>query len=166
VAWDVVTGKEVLRFDGRSAGFRSFSLSGDGSLLATAGWDRTARLWDAKTGKELHCLRGHDYWLTAAVLTYDGKRLFTSSWDGTVRLWDTATGKELCQLVSFADHSWAVYDAQGRYDASSQDLDGLYWVVDRKPRPLKEYQAEYFDPGLLAKYLGFNKNPPRVIRSD
>jgi len=31
----------------------------DGTRLASASWDGTAKLWDAATGKELRTLRGH-----------------------------------------------------------------------------------------------------------
>ena len=76
------------------------------------------------------------------------------------------SGKELCRLVSFSGGTWAVFDAEGRYDASNKDgIDGLYWVLGDDTLPLRRFRDTHYDPGLLAKYLGYNPKslivPPR-----
>ncbi len=43
---------------GHRAGVRSVAWSPDGTRLATASWDMTARVWDAATGRELLALEG------------------------------------------------------------------------------------------------------------
>ena len=142
----------------------SVAFSPDGKLVLTSSADNTARLWEVHSGKLLHTLRGHTAGVTSAAFSPDGKRIVTGSRDKTTRLWDVQTGKELCQLVSFSDGTWAVVDPEGRFDASNGgDVEGLHWVVGNEPIALKQLKERYYDPGLLAKYLGFNKEPLRKV---
>lgn len=71
------------------------AVSPDGSLLATASGDQTARLVEARTGATRHVLAGHTAAVWSPDFSADGRRLATASSDGTVRLWDVATGQEL-----------------------------------------------------------------------
>ena len=64
--------------------------SPDGSRIATASGDNTARLWDAASGKEIAVLRGHVHDVSSAVFSPDGSRIATASHDGTARLWDVS----------------------------------------------------------------------------
>ena len=126
--------------------------------------DNTARVWDAETGKELRRLDGHAAGITAAGFSPDGKRIVTGSKDKTVRIWDADSGRELCLLVGFTGGAWAVVDPDGRYDASDGgDVDGLHWVVGNEPIALAQFKERYYDPGLLAKHLGFSKEPLREV---
>jgi hypothetical protein len=42
-------------------------------------------------------------------------------------------------------------------------VDGLHWVVGNEPIALKQLKERYYDPGLLAKYMGFKKEPCRDV---
>jgi WD40 repeat protein len=162
--WDAATGKELRAFKGHVGAVFSVAFSPDGKSVLTGSRDRTARLWGAATGKELHVLRGHRSDIEAAAFTPDGKHVVTGSFDATARVWDAGTGKELCVLISFLDGTWAVVDAAGRYDASNGgDVKGLHWVVGDEPIALSQLKERYYDPGLLAKYLGFNKEALRDV---
>jgi hypothetical protein len=100
--------------------------------------------------------------------TDDGKRLLTShGWHGMTRILDTVAGKELCQLVHFEDGTWAVFDADGRYDAANDgDVNGMHWVVGNETFPLRRFRDRFHDRGLLAKYMGFNREPLRKVNTD
>jgi hypothetical protein len=63
------------------------AFSPDGSRLATASDDGTARLWDVASGKPLIVLRGHPAPVVAVAFSPDGSRLATAGADGTARLW-------------------------------------------------------------------------------
>jgi hypothetical protein len=69
--------------------------SPDGARLATASYDRTARLWEARTGQELLALKGHTGSVASVCFGPDGTRLATASGDTTARLWDARAGQEL-----------------------------------------------------------------------
>ena len=66
------------------------AVSRDGSLVATASWDRTVGLWDAKTGALRAVLRGHDHRVSDVTFAADGRYLVSASWDGLARRWDLA----------------------------------------------------------------------------
>jgi WD40 repeat protein len=163
--WEVSTGKEVRAFPGHTSFVRCVSMSDDGKLLVTASWD-TVQLWEVSTGKKLHTFRGHSSSVECVCLSRDGRWLFTGGRDYTTRLWDVATGKELCRLISLRDGSWAVIDAAGRFDASNGgNVEGLHWVAGTETIALNQLKERYYDPGLLAKHMGFNKEPLRNVQA-
>jgi WD40 repeat protein len=64
-------------------------ISPDGSIVATASPDKTARLWDAATGQEIVTLRGHEAAIYSLAFSPDSKTLVTVSADRTARVWRT-----------------------------------------------------------------------------
>ena len=142
----------------------SVAFSPDSKQVLTGGRDNAAHLWDAQSGKELRAFTGHSNTVCSVAFSPDGKHVLTGSEDSTTRIWDAQTGRELCRLISFTDGAWAVVDAEGRFDAANGgDVEGLHWVVGNEPIALKQLKERYYDPGLLAKYMGFNKEPLRQV---
>jgi WD40 repeat protein len=81
------------------------TFSPDGTLLATAGEDRTARLWDTRTRTPVgEPLTGHTGWLSSAVFSPDGRTLATAGDDGTVRLYDVRE-RRLIDVLTGGDGS-------------------------------------------------------------
>jgi hypothetical protein len=114
----------------------------------------------------LVCLQGHVDGVTGVDISADGRYLLTGSLDNTVRLWDAATGKSLCQLVSFRQEGWVVVTAEGRFDRSENGrVAGLHWVLGDEPIELEQLTKRYYEPGLLAKLTGFNKEPVRDVET-
>ncbi len=66
--------------------------SPDGTRLATASQDKTARLWEWPSGKELKQFKDHSDAVTRVCFAPDGKSIFTSSQDHNVRRFDVNTG--------------------------------------------------------------------------
>jgi CHAT domain/WD domain, G-beta repeat len=61
--------------------------SPDGTRLATASDDNTARIWDATTGQELTRV-SHEGRVVGVAFSPDGTRLATASTDKTARIWN------------------------------------------------------------------------------
>src|SRR5262249_7172737 len=140
--------------------------SADGQKIITASEDGTVRLWDTETKVSIQVFRGHTQAIASAHLSASGLHLLTGSSDGTCKVWEVKTGRELCTLIDFPNGDWAVVDPLGRFDASRNgDVDGLHWVVGNEPVALKQLKRYYYEPGLLAKCLGFNKQPLRPVEA-
>lgn len=98
----------------------SVDFSPDGTLLASAGMDGTARLWNVSDGAEMRVLSGGGG--NAAKFSPDGKLLFTVS-AGAIRVWRVADGQLLHTYASAGAGPLAVasngkYFAYGRADGA------------------------------------------------
>ena len=71
---------------GHSAPIVGLAVSPDGSTLASAAWDNTARLWPLSGGAP-RVLEGHQQNVNGVAFTPDGRALVTVSYDLTVRIW-------------------------------------------------------------------------------
>jgi WD40 repeat protein/uncharacterized caspase-like protein len=163
--WDASTGALVRSFEGHTQLVTSVAYSPDGTKMLTGSADKTARLWDASTGALVRAFEGHTDDVTSVAFSPDGTKVLTGSRDSTTRVWSTVTGQELCSLIAFDDGTWAVTDPEGRFDASSGgDVEGLHWVVGDEPIALSQLKDRYYDPGLLAKHMGFSREPLRDVK--
>ena len=139
--WNLTTGERDFVFKGKHqwqisrVGFHP-----DGSTVATASLDKTAKLWDAKTGDLLATMEGHTDRLNYIVYSPSGKYLLTSTgkqWPyvpkGPVsaRTWDAKTGE---QIAEFKNHMDTIRTAKFSPDekqvlTSSDDHTARLWEV-------------------------------------
>jgi WD40 repeat protein len=102
----------------------------DGSLLATASYDRTARIWNTATGKTLLRLRGHRDWVVGVAFSHDGSLVATASQDGTAMLWDATTGEQIATFDHGKPLTAVAFSPDGtRLAASSRDGTAVVWDV-------------------------------------
>lgn len=162
--WDVASGQGLRALNGHDDAVQAVAFSADGRQLASGSSDNTIRLWDASSGQMLRTLTGHSYDVDSVAFSPDGVMLASGSRDHSVRLWRTADGQTAATLRAFADNSWVITDAQGRFDASKAGNNAkLHWVVGLTPVGLEQLKDRYYEPGLCTKIMGFNNEPLRTV---
>ena len=82
-AWDFDLTR-VLKHDNM---VHAVAFNPDGTKIATASDDHTARLWDVATGKPLATPLKHEGNVTAVAFSPDGTKIATASDDHTAQLW-------------------------------------------------------------------------------
>ena len=95
---EVASGRLVRSLKGHSTSVPCIKFSPDGTRLATASYDATARLWSATELPEFISLEGHDLPPWTIAFSADGKRVATGGLDLTARVWDAETGDPLVTL--------------------------------------------------------------------
>ena len=117
--WDALTGAELAALAGHTGDVWAVAYSPDGSQIASAGMDNTARIWDAASGQPLLTLTGHAGPIETLAFSPDGTRLATGADDQTLKIWDTATGALVHDQGGFSVPVYGVaYSPDGRYLAA------------------------------------------------
>jgi len=162
--WEVATGREIRTLTGHGNDVNSVAFSPDGKTVLSGSIDKTLKLWEVATGREIRTLTGHEDKVTSVAFSPDGKKVLSGSWDRTLKLWEVASGQLLATLMSFDEDHWAVTTPDGRYDSSNNgETPYLHWVVGNISISLDQLKDRYYEPGLLAKVMGFIKEPLRPI---
>lgn len=105
--WDLVTAKEIRRFEGHSDAILSVAISVDGRTVLTGSLDTTARLWNTATGAEIRRFN-HASAVTSVAFSPDGEQVLTGSHDRKAILWEAATGQLFREFAGHAGPVMAV----------------------------------------------------------
>ncbi len=84
--------------EGHTAPVVGLSVSPDGTALASASWDHTARVWPLRSGASPMVIEGHAQGVNAVAFTPEGRALVSAGYDATIRL--TPTTGEGSALVA------------------------------------------------------------------
>ncbi|OWK40868.1 WD40 repeat domain-containing serine/threonine protein kinase [Fimbriiglobus ruber] len=102
------------------------AFSPDGTLVATAGEDGTARFWDAATGQPRGPVIRASGPILALAFSPDGKLLLTGADDGTARIWDAATGQPRGPVWQHRGKVKAVaFSPDGRFVATGGEIEAI-----------------------------------------
>lgn len=92
--------------EGHTESINKIIFSPNGTMLASASYDRTIRLWDVATETHRYKLTGHNSHIYAIAFSPDGNTLASGSENGKIRLWNAVTGQ---YRVTLEGHRNAVY---------------------------------------------------------
>ncbi|WP_295460916.1 hypothetical protein [uncultured Thiodictyon sp.] len=121
--------------------------SPDGTLLASAGFDKLARLWrigpDGNPSPAFD-LAGHEDAVSAVVFSPDGRRLATAGYDGRIGLFDTGSGKGRFIRSTKGKTMSVAFDPKGTRVIAGDRDDGkvrIWSITEDLPILAREYQA-------------------------
>ncbi len=135
-----------------------------GELILTGSWDNTAKLWNY-TGEHMQTFTGHSARVNSVAFSADAKFVLSGSGDNTAKIWNRRSGKMLLTLIALDDGEWAVTAPNGMFDASPGAMNLMYFVVGQEVIELDQLKERYYEPGLLAKTLGFSTDLLRSVDS-
>ena len=107
---------------GHAGDVRAIAFTADGSRVATASADRTARVWDAASGQELLAMRGHSAALVAVAFGPESS-ITTTSQDGSARVWDAAVTRHTTRASAMALSADEKYLAVASHDGAMRVWD-------------------------------------------
>jgi WD40 repeat protein len=129
--WDANSGAEIASFAGHTGEVWAVAYSPDGSKIASAGVDATARIWDAATGETLLILTGHEAPIEGLAFSPNGKALATAGDDAKLKIWDTVSGELLHELTNSTGPFFSVaYSPDGRYLTAGADGGTKVWEAE------------------------------------
>jgi WD40 repeat protein len=136
----------------------TLSFSGDGKLLAAAGWSaREVRVWDVQKANLVATLKGHRRSISGVAFSPlpQDRTLASGGWDSTIRLWKLETQKESATLPGDPALVRALaYSPDGRTLASG-GVDGTVKLWDMPAGTLRE--VLHMDAGTI-KALAFSRD--------
>ncbi len=169
--WNIETGQAPKILKG-SLGRRAFRVdtlkfSLDGKTLASNNGNvNFLNLWDVESGKEIKYERVPPWVLgnnRFNVVNINGRKIQAEQDKAQIKLSDFETKKEIGTLIAIDDQEWVVFTPEGRFDASEDAQRLMHYSYGLEIINLEQLKEMYYEPGLLQKLLGFNRQPLRPV---
>lgn len=88
------------RLSGHTDQVRGVSFIAGGHMLASAGFDKSARIWNVDQGQTVRNLTGHTAPIQHLTTSLDGRWILSGGGDQTIRIWDGVSGQQIRTLAS------------------------------------------------------------------
>jgi len=130
--WDRLCHTELRTLEGHVVWVPKVCFSRDGRWIASAGYDKTAKLWNSATGELIRSFRGHKAGVSSVSLSPDSSRLVSASWDGIVKVWDVERDHSLLSLNGhIGECSSVLFSPDGkRFASAGEDQTVRVWDVE------------------------------------
>lgn len=158
--------KKEINIAGEYSWVKTAVFSPDHNMILTGREDNTIHVIRTTDGKLIHKLEGHNSDIEEINISPDNKFAVSRARDGyELKLWDLQAGKELAALYFFVEKNWVAISPSGLFDATSQVMAQMYYVVGREMIDLDQLKERYYEPGLLSKVLGYSQEKERSVEA-
>lgn len=166
--WNIETGQAptFMKADNNWL-IQTLKFSFDGETLASNGNSPAfTKLWAVETGREIK-FTSFPAWALGneknETINANGRRI-TAERDGAqIKFVDAETNRELARMIAIDQTDWVVYTTDGRFDATENAQKLLHYSYGTEIISLEQLKEMYYEPQLLQKILGFNREPLRPI---
>ena len=162
--WSVENGSEIKTIKALTAVNGSVLFSPDGKTMAFSNDRGEIGLLDLENGVEAPSPAGLPQWCCQGLARRTPGGDVTATMDGNrIKLVNASTKKEVASLIALNEEDWAVVSPDGRFDVSASAKGLLHYSYGLENITLEQLEEAYYEPGLLAKLLGYSKDPLRPI---
>jgi WD40 repeat protein len=133
---------------------RRIAFSADGTLLASASFDSTAKLWQVKEGGLQQTLSGHQDKINAIAFSPNDQTIATASFDGQIGLFTVGTEQKRFYQAHDGKVKAVSFDASGTQLLSTSDDEIRLWTLKND---LPTLQQEY--PSVSDKWMWATLSP-------
>lgn len=158
IIWELTNGVQKYKLENHTSEITSLTISPDGVFVATGGDDNSVTIWEISTGKIMHKLVGHSENVRGLHFSPNGKYILTASSDGSIIFWNYKTGKQLIRLFPLPDDNWIALHPSGLFDATSEAMKWMHYVVGMEVVELEQLKERYYEPGLFEKAMSQSAN--------
>lgn len=136
---DPATGNvtSIASHSGHTSLVMDVAFASNGGRVASASFDKTARIWDANTGATVATLK-HRGEVVTVCFSHDGKLLATGSWDDSVYIWDVDKARIVHVLNGHTGHTVDVTFSPDDSQLASASWDGTVKIWDMAKWQLKQ----------------------------
>ncbi|MEO8073825.1 MAG: caspase family protein, partial [Acidobacteriota bacterium] len=165
--WNIETGQPPKTLKGKDFRIDSLKFSSDGKTLASNNKNLNfLNLWDTASGQEIK-YTGIPPWVLGDnftdIININGRKFQFVADAAQIELVSPETNRQIATLIATDENEWVVYTADGRFDASEAAQRLIHYSYGLEIINLDQLKEVYYEPQLLQKLLGFNREPLRSI---
>ena len=123
----------------------------DQNIVSTS--DLSLKYWDVNNGLMIDELKDNNAIIQSLKISPGGNLLIAGTFDNSITFWDTYTRSKIAELYLLENNEWAIIAENGSFDASTNAMEMLHYVIDNEPIELTQLKERYYEPGLAELIL-------------